>query len=195
LLLLLFASIWGVHTFIYKEITAPKSAPINITLDVQVRKAGAGNIRGRQKKEQLIAIELKVVAKNPSSRTVYLLRNLWVAHASNIEARTSEDDEFIDKEVIESLNSLEGTSQMERHTSLVNTKIVASGRLFVDDVLKPGEAISRTVIFHLPSGLYDHVQIWTTIPTSATGGIESDWQYDQKNFTFTAKLYRIDASS
>ena len=194
-LLLLFASIWGVYTFIYKEITAPKSAPINITLDVQARRAGLSAMRARPKTQQLIAIELKVVAKNPSVRTVFLLRNFWVAYASNVEARAADDDESTDKEVLESVNSTDGAIQMDRHSSLINTKIVASGTLFVDEQLRPGESISRTIVFRIPNGQYDQVEISTHIPTAATGGVELEWLYDSEKVQFTPKLYRIDSSS
>jgi hypothetical protein len=193
-LLLLFAAAWGVYTFIYKEITAPKAAPINISLEVQARRVGADNIRGRQQKEQLIAIELKVVAKNPSSRTVYLLRPIWFASAGNIEARTTNNDESLDDEIVKSLNSGQ-KMVMERHTLLLNAKIVAAGVLFVDDLVRPGEAISRTVIFHIPKELYDHVTIFTEIPTAGTEGIDIEWQYDSTTVEFTRKLYRTDASS
>jgi hypothetical protein len=162
-LLLLFAAAFGVYTFHFKEVAAPKSAPINITLDVQTRRAGAGNTRGRQN-ERLTAIELKVAAKNPSSRTVYLLRNIWYASASNIEARP-DDDRLLDKEVTESVNSPE--QMLERHSVMVNRTIVASGILFVDNLLRPGETISRTVVFHNPNELYDQVYFNILITTAA----------------------------
>jgi hypothetical protein len=192
IVVILFATAFGVYQFVFKEMWSPKAAPINVTLDLQARKAG--ETRNPVPKRQLIALEIKVTAKNPSSRTVYLLTNFWVAHASNITTRSDMDDESINKEVVQALNSGDGNLQMERHSELENTTIVASGTLFKDKYLRPGEAITRTIIFYIPRGRYEHVQVSAHIPTAAIEGIELEWEYDPEKLTFSPKLYRKDAT-
>jgi hypothetical protein len=34
------AAVWGVYTFIYKEIIIPQSAPVNVSIGLQIQEAG-----------------------------------------------------------------------------------------------------------------------------------------------------------
>ena len=71
----------GCWTFIFKEIEVPKSAPVNISLNLQLKK-----IETPQNNEVLSAIEMKISATNPSTREIYLLPNAWVAYGGHIAA-------------------------------------------------------------------------------------------------------------
>jgi len=84
------ATFWGIYTFIHKEIFIPMNAPTSISLNLQLRETGRSHIVA--KKKALIAIEMKASAKNTSSKTIYLLPNIWEAYGSKVEAIN--DDSF-----------------------------------------------------------------------------------------------------
>src|SRR5256885_1464223 len=88
------AAIWGVYTFVFKEILVPKSAPVNVTINLQLKKIGTGPTNGN-----LTAVEMKISATNPSSRKVYLLPSVWVAHGIRIKAVERDDAGFADATV------------------------------------------------------------------------------------------------
>src|SRR5438128_1254137 len=71
------AAAWGAWTFVYKEIVVPKSAPVNVTVDLELKKIAGG--QPGENKKKLIPVQFKVSAKNPSSREIYLLPSVWMA--------------------------------------------------------------------------------------------------------------------
>src|SRR5438093_325085 len=78
---IIIAACWGVYTFGYKEIMVPKSAPVNITLNLQLKKIGGAPAKG-----DLVAVEMRASATNPSSRDIHLLPNAWIAYGIGITA-------------------------------------------------------------------------------------------------------------
>src|SRR6266513_4802955 len=86
---ILIAAAWGVYTFVHKEITAPRAAPVNISLDLQLKKLGAN-----EPNKELVAVELKASATNPSTREIHLLPNLWTAYGINVVAAKPNDSDF-----------------------------------------------------------------------------------------------------
>src|SRR5713226_5577170 len=85
------AATWGAWTFVYKEIVVPKSAPVNVTVDLELKKIGA-NQPGATK-AKLIPVELRVSAKNPSSREIYLLPSVWMASGVKVASTKHAIDE------------------------------------------------------------------------------------------------------
>jgi hypothetical protein len=70
------AASWGIYTFVYKEITLPKSAPVNVSMDLQLKKIGT-SVDKREQEVPFVAVEMKVRATNPTSRSIYLLPSTW----------------------------------------------------------------------------------------------------------------------
>jgi hypothetical protein len=68
----------------YKDVIAPKSAPINISVNLQLKKIGPGKSDASDIAKRFIAIEMRVSATNPSTRQVFLLPSAWIAHGLNI---------------------------------------------------------------------------------------------------------------
>lgn len=78
------AGAWALlYTFGYKDIFVPKSAPVNISLNLSLKKVGPK----ASSTDSLTAVEMKIAATNPSSRPVYLLRSAWVAIGCTIRPR------------------------------------------------------------------------------------------------------------
>src|SRR5437763_12580581 len=86
---ILIAAGWGIWTFIYKEIKVPKSAPVNISLNLQLKK-----VETNPSRQGLTAVEMKISATNPSSREIYLLPNAWVAYGGHINSENPAADQF-----------------------------------------------------------------------------------------------------
>lgn len=186
------ASSWGVYTFIYKEIWLPRAAPVNVTVDLHLKKIERPNsqlLKGEDK--ALIAVEMAVSATNPSSREVTLFPSVWIAVGYNVSA-LRKNPQFAEQ-VNSSLN-LEGVSQVEKHAAVYTTSPdpVAIGRLFPDTALKPNEKATRRIVFHVPPGQYDLIDVQVYVPTmTKKGGATLEWKYDEKTKSLNVILYRV----
>ncbi len=185
---IIIAAAWGVYTFVYQEIIIPKSAPVNITINLQLQKVGANNLKSRTD-GNLEAVEIKVLATNPSSRIVYLLPSYWVAYGMAVNPIDENSFTARSNAALES-----AFNYSERYSEVSSTSVIAIGRLFSDDVLKPGETTMRTVIFHIPAHKYDLLEVSSYIPaTSAHGKYELKWHLND-NSMIDATLYRVEAN-
>lgn len=186
------ASVWGVYTFVYKEVMIPRSAPINITLNLQLEQTGTKGLKNAASKESLVAIAMKVVATNPSSRTVYLFPSAWIAYGLSVGVQ-SDDNASFQLLTAESLSS-DNINAAERHSKNDATTVVAVGHLLPDAYLRPSETAIRTVVFHVPLDKYDLVQVQTLMPTAANvSGIALSWEFD-KDETLKPVMYRVSPS-
>jgi hypothetical protein len=75
-LVIIAGALFGVYEFYLKEVWWPATAPINLSTEVTIKEAG---VSASNESKELEAIELVVKARNPSNRTVYLLKNYWRA--------------------------------------------------------------------------------------------------------------------
>lgn len=178
------AAIWALSTFVFKEIVVPKSAPINISLNLQLKKIGAKAVR----KADLVAIEMRVSATNPSSRTVYFFPTYWIANGYRI-APAEQDEAATIKAVNEAIKSHQ---QVYRFANAESAAVLAGGMLFEDVYLRPGESVARTLVFYAPPDRYDLVEVQTLIATAQDmRGIELAWEVGA-DLALEPKLYRID---
>jgi hypothetical protein len=156
---IIIAAAWGVYTFIYKEITVPKSAPINISMNMQLKKAGIGEPKGK-----LMAVEMRVTATNPSTRKVYLLPSMWMVWGTEVGLNAQEGD--IDyKTIAELMNDKKGEFR-ERTIHPQISSLLAAGSLFWDETLSPNETVARSIIVYIPRGRYDELAADAYMPSS-----------------------------
>jgi hypothetical protein len=173
------AGVWALYTFVYKEILLPKSAPVNVSIDLQLKKIESTD----QQSNQLVCVEMAVKAVNPSSRVAHLLPSVWFAHGCKIGKLDSDDGQFRDN----LSTALGGSSKhssllyfQQKHFSRSNWTFVGGGGLFEKRVLKPSEAISFTLILSLPLLAYDVLRVEAHIPTVGDAdGIEGVWSIDK----------------
>jgi hypothetical protein len=173
------AGVWALYTFVYKEVLVPKSAPVNVSIDLQLKKIESTD----QQSNQLVCVEMTVKAVNPSSRVAHLLPSVWFARGCKIGKLDSDDARFIDN-----LSTALGRSStnsslyfQEKHFSRTNWTFVGGGGLFEKRMLKPSEVISFTLILSLPLLDYDVLRIEAHMPTVGdTDGIEGVWSVDKK---------------
>lgn len=185
------AAAWGGYSFIYKEVLVPKSAPVNVTLDLQLRKLDNANSEVHQcKAVELIPVEMTASATNPSSRTVFLLSNLWSAWGSNVAVSPElpRFAESVEKVVnSEQLGPIELNAQRRPHR-----RPVAIGRLFRDTCLKPNERVVRRLVFHVPCGEYDVIDVNTDVITVAKEGAAAlQWHYKDSDDGISHDIFRV----
>jgi hypothetical protein len=181
------AGLWAVYTFIWKDILVPSWAPAALVIDVKPRQEEPEG-RPEEIGSAPSRLRLRVIATNPSSRTLYLLPNVWWASAmQRAQADPSSSFEAAANAVLRDPSVL----QAERGTELVSTGVVATGRLFIDDQIQPGETLSRDLSIALPKSDTPLVLQWlvpalTRKPQSASGkpllfaGQRLGWAYNEK---------------
>jgi hypothetical protein len=182
------AALWGMYTFIWKEILVPSWAPASLLIEVKPRPYGpeAVPVAGGTGPSRL---RLRVIVHNPSSRTLYLLPNIWWASAmQRVQAEPSRSFESAANAVLRVPSVL----QAERGQEMASSGVVATGRLFIDDQILPGETMSRDLSIALPRSdsplvLQLLVPALTRKPLSASGnsllfsGQRLGWAYSEEN--------------
>ena len=172
------AGVWALYTFVYKEILLPKSAPVNVSIDLQLKKTESTD----QQSNQLVCVEMTVKAVNPSSRVAHLLPSVWFARGCRIGRLDSDDGRFIDN-LSKALGRSSTNSSLyfqERHFSHTDWTFVGGGGLFEKRMLKPNEAISFTLILSLPLLYYHVLRVEAHMPTVGDAdGIEGLWSVDK----------------
>jgi hypothetical protein len=179
------AAAWGVYTFVYKEFTLPKSAPVNISLNLQLKKLESDSIKG-----DLNAIEAKLSATNPSSREVHLLPSAWIAYGIKIAPSDISPAEFAAKAALDLRDS--AVRGIHKHVKRESTSVVAVGRLFGDTMLKPSETMTRTIVLYVPKSTYDLLDLTAHMPTAAEiNGIQMEWTLNAAAEDLENVFYRI----
>jgi hypothetical protein len=163
----------GIYEWWLKEVLFPGSAPVNVTTDVTVKQAGSKAALVGKNKSELEAIEVLVAARNPSTREIYLLNNFWAASGMTIEARQQEGAARR-RSMLAAVGAIDSSLYRDqqifsgKHFRLDQFAPVASGMVFpVDSVLRPQESISRRIVFYVPKGAYDAVEVDVALPTSS----------------------------
>jgi hypothetical protein len=172
------AGIWAIiYTFVYKEVLLPATAPVNISVDLAIKQAAVVT----DAKRDLIAVEMKIIAVNPSSRILHLLPSPWLVSGYTVVPRKIVEQPFAQEDV--SLALLSTTGKIERHSEIGLSALVAIGRLFNNTVLNPGEKLQRIIVFHVPPATYDMLDVIVTMTLTTTDprGFEVKWSIDPTN--------------
>ncbi|MFZ2088466.1 MAG: hypothetical protein WAU47_07805 [Desulfobaccales bacterium] len=158
---IILAALWGIYTFVYTQIMVPRSAPVNISLNLSLKKSGASSQITAKNGQLFEAIEMNFVAQNPSSRIIHLYPNKFIVYGIKVKF----EDVNIPRELPETHEN--SCNYIAKHYTLSKPSVISVGDLILDVFLKPGEKVARDVIFLVPKGQYDMLQVVTRIPTSA----------------------------
>jgi len=171
------ASLFTVYAFYYEKVLLPKSAPINISLGLSLKRSGTNVPAIAKNGIKYEAIEMNISAHNPSSRIVYLYPNKFIAYGFKIIPR----DLNIPKQIPDQQENL--CNIITKHYTLSHSSIIAIGDFIPDIVLKPGEKIGKDLIFFVPKNEYDMVQVIAYIPTCAqeTDKFKLRWECIENN--------------
>lgn len=183
---IMIAAAWAAYTFIYKEVWVPHSAPVNITVGLQMVKVGTV---GQSSQHPLDEVQMTVTATNPSTRTVSLLPSAWLATGLKVSPAAGDEAPFV-----ATLNSILHSSRsgryVDRYAGSIESSAVAGGQLFEDTTLNPNETLKRTLIFYVPSGRYDEVQVEADmVETGAPNLAALEWTFHDK--TIDPTLFRL----
>lgn len=143
----LIAAVWGVYTFIYKDIYVPSQQPAHLSLEASLKPVPD---RPTPAVGQEMLLEIK--ATNTSSRRVYLLANIWTLRGINLATRTGAK---ANKEFIQELNVVlkdDPVLHKERGVERTPGELIAIGRLFGDDFIDPGNTKYRSILVNIPTG-------------------------------------------
>jgi hypothetical protein len=155
----------GLWQFWFKEIWIPAGAPINITTEVSVKRAGFRGASSGVGNEHFEALELAVVAKNPSSRDVWVVSNCW--HAQGIAIVTRNQGKDWANTIAQRIEKHEPSNE-GAYYKWDKTLVVAAGEVFTEDqLLHPNESISTSVVFYVPQDVYDVLHVRVELPTTA----------------------------
>ena len=147
----------GAWTFIFKEVLTPAVAPVNISLDLEIKllkplSEGVGNPQ---------PVVLQVSAKNSSEKILSIRKTFWVAHAitlphpgGSIKPTHSEDELIEDVNKQMSLGSaqlsLEGTATSRYQSSSDAWEVIGFGPLFDGNEIRPNEDIKAQRLILVP---------------------------------------------
>jgi len=154
----------GFWQFYLKEVLWPATA-INLTTELTIKRAG--HRAHSSQSGELEAIELVVGARNPSSSTIYLLHNYWLAWGTKIGPVQEENEDWaagMEKTINEKRKFIVG-----KHYAPSNATMIAMGSAFTDDYIRPNEKITATFVFYVPEGTYDLIDVLVELPTSSRG--------------------------
>ena len=158
-------AVLGLWQFWLKEVAWPSEAPVNLTTELSVKEAGFGKASARESNREdlgLEAIELQVTARNPSTRPIYLLTNIWAACGITIKPPKTKDWRGAMESQINGDHQIVGGE----HYSTAYPVLVAAGNVFTDTALQPNEKIVRSFVFYVPKGAYDYVEVDVGLPTT-----------------------------
>jgi hypothetical protein len=144
----LIAAVWGVYTFIFKDIYVPSQQPAHLSLEASLKPVPD---RPRPTAAAGLEMLLEIKATNASSRRVYLLANIWKLREMNAAPRTGPKAE---REFIQELNgALKNDSVLhkERGVERSTGRLIASGRLLGDDFIDPGNTKNRSILVNIPT--------------------------------------------
>jgi hypothetical protein len=152
----LIAAVWGVYTFIYKDIYVPSQQPAHLNLEASLKP-----VPDRPSPAAGLEMLLEIKATNASSRRVYLLANIWTLRGVDTAPRTGQkvESDFLQ----ESIQLLRDGSLLptERGVRRTAGKMIAVGRLLGDEFIDPGNAVNRSILVHIPKE-YDAVELSLT---------------------------------
>lgn len=193
-------AVLGLWQFWLKEVRWPAEVPVNLTAELSVKDAGYGSSAAAPADPKLQAIELEVTARNPSTRPIYLLDNIWIAYGVKIRPPEQKDWlQAMEKEINGNHQIIGGAHYATNHPIPV-----AAGNVFTDSGLQPNEKIVRTFVFYVPRGAYDYVEVDVGLPTVAQersdrpgeGAAKVSYKLrdDRSSFRPTVQLIRSDGS-
>lgn len=157
---IIMAAIWAIgYTFFYLEIFKPTTVPVNVSINLKFKKT----VVSLQKGNEFAAIEMQVLAKNPSTQITYLLPGVYYILAYKIT------DPDPPSGVIPNLREDRPVSMM--HYGLSPPTFIGCGYILSPDeikgemnILKPGEERARTFLFYVPVSEYDVIKVEAKIP-------------------------------
>src|SRR5687767_10216369 len=81
------AGAWALYAFVFKEIRAPRVAPVNVSVDLELKGVEPSHLSRGSRAASVLAVQTRVGARNPSTREVWLLPGVLVVWGHIMEPR------------------------------------------------------------------------------------------------------------
>lgn len=180
------AGIWALWNFVFKEILLPKTAPINISLNLELKKMPIMEVK---QQKQLSVVELNAIAKNPSSREVTLFPSSFIVTGYKMVRQKENNFLKMCDKVFGKDYSVECA---RKHATIKFVSIIITGGLYYDKIIKPNEQIERSIVFYVPFKEYDIIQAVVNVPTAREKrDIMLKWNFDKEHNGLIHTFYRI----
>jgi hypothetical protein len=168
--ILLFATGWGVYTFVYKETILPSRRPATLAVSTSLEEVG------RTEKKALI--RLRVHAVNRTDRKIYVPALWYTIQGYRLTEQTGAADEF--------RAQIEYAPQAEihgRYSTVADADVVAVGTILnrVTDYYEPTDETSNEVLFEVPLDRYHALRVHAQFfLTRQTDGLSlNGWQVSE----------------
>jgi hypothetical protein len=162
--------LWGAWVFLFQEVLRPAVAPVNISLELQIKRLKT--IQDEVGKPQPVL--LKVSAKNSSKKILVIRKTYWVAYGIVLKPPRNLNGKIIppntEEQLIEDINeqmalgrdklSLNGTATSLYQRSGDSWDLIGFGPLFDSSAIRPEEEIKVQRIVLVPKlAAPDHYNI------------------------------------
>jgi hypothetical protein len=158
--------LWGAWVFLFQEVLRPAVAPVNISLELQIKRLKP--LSAAIGKPQPVV--LKVAAKNSSRKALMIRKTYWVAYAVDLrgpsspkaagESEAAMTPPYKEAELINDINeqmalgrdmlSLEGTASSNYQRAKDAWQVIGFGPLFDANDIRPDEEIRAQRVILVP---------------------------------------------
>lgn len=145
--ILLFATAWGVYTFVLKDIVAPAQRPTALEVAPSLEDIGGS--------EPDRLIRIRVACRNSTDRRIYVTALWYTVRGHRIAKRGSAP--FLDE-----VRSAPPQTVTARDTRVIGTDVVASGRIFAGDHTvwwDPHDKTTYEYVFGVAAKHYDFLEL------------------------------------
>lgn len=181
----------AISSFVYKDIFMPAASPVNIDvklgmiLDPQIKDDKLVS----DPRQQAIPVKLTIAVSNKSTHKTLLLKDpFWIAYGYQIMPKEGARN-YID--INHRFNEKFAYNSPPRNNALrlgqykLLRDIVAAGRVFGADKIRPDETFSEERIIPVPPDSYDFIQVRMIVPTVKESGygraLQTEVQLDERN--------------
>jgi hypothetical protein len=163
--ILIFATVWGVYTFVLRDVLRPAQRPtaLEVTTTLQEIGQSAGNR----------LIQIRIVSGNPTDRRIYIPALWYTVWGRKVGKRDP-------ARFLGAVDSAPLRSATARHAEITGNEVVASGRIYIENAnwYEPHDKTTEEDVFAVPAQLYDflvlEVQYFATRDTVGSG--PPQWQ-------------------
>ncbi|HET9868338.1 MAG TPA: hypothetical protein VFQ06_13655 [Nitrospira sp.] len=167
--ILIFATAWGVYTFIFRDVLRPAQRPSALELTTTLQEIGqAAGYR---------LIQVRIVSANPTDRRIYIPALWYTVWGRTIGKRDPVG-------FLGAVDSAPRGTVTARHAEITGNEVVASGRIYIENATwyDPRDKTTEEDVFAVPVRLYDFlvlkVEYFATRDTVGSGPPQWELQPD-----------------
>lgn len=145
--MLLFATAWGVYTFVYKETILPARRPATLTVTTELEELGRNADR--------VLMRLRIHAINRTERKVYVPALWYSVRGIQLAPQQQSLDEYRSR-----IGSLPQAEVHARHSAVTGADVVAVGTILneITCYYEPTDETTNEVLFEVPADHYDALE-------------------------------------